>query len=58
MASSLSNITIDLSARKEAVNRDIGLHIDNTFDTVPFKSWPSDIQAEAKIALIEKADGM
>jgi hypothetical protein len=58
MTSSPSNITIDLSARKEAVDRDIGLHIDNTFDTIPFKSWPSDIKAEAKVALIEKADGM
>jgi hypothetical protein len=59
MASSHSNINIDLSAHKSAVDHDIGLHIDNTFSTKePFKSWPDFIQVEAKAALIKKADGM
>ena len=58
VASSHSNIKIDLSAQKEAVDRDIGLYIDNCFDTQPFKSWPGVMQAEAKAALVEKADGM
>jgi hypothetical protein len=58
MASSYTNIGIDLTAHKKAVDHDIGLHIDKTFDMEPFKSWPDPIQAEAKATLIEKADGM
>ncbi len=58
IASSDSNVDIDLSAHRKAVDHDIGLHVDKTFDTVPFKSWPDSIKAEAKAALIERADGM
>jgi hypothetical protein len=36
--SSHSHIEIDLSAHREAVDRDIGLYIDSNFDTEPFKS--------------------
>ena len=53
-----SNIDIDLLTRQEMANRDIGLYIDNTYDTQPFKRWPDDIKSEAKVALIEKAGGM
>lgn len=56
--SSHSNMDIDLSAHKKAIDHDIGLHIDNTFGVEPFKSWPDDIKYEARAALIEKADGM
>lgn len=58
MLSSHSNMDIDLSAHKEAIDRDIGLHIDNTFGVEPFRSWPDEIKSEARATLIEKADGM
>jgi hypothetical protein len=58
MLSSHLNMDIDLSAHKEAIDHDIGLHIDNTFGVEPFKSWPGEIKSEARATLIEKADGM
>ncbi|KAE8454432.1 hypothetical protein EG329_000054 [Mollisiaceae sp. DMI_Dod_QoI] len=58
MASSGSAFTVDLSAYKEAVDRDIGLHIEKRFEDTSFKSWSDEIKLEAKAALIEKADGM
>jgi hypothetical protein len=58
MLSSRSNMDIDLSAHKEAIDHDIGLHIDNTFGVEHFRSWPAEIKSEARATLIEKADGM
>lgn len=58
MLDSPSNANIDLSTHQEAVDSDIGLHIDRTFDAEPFRSWSDVIKSEAKAALIEKADGM
>ncbi|KUJ09733.1 uncharacterized protein LY89DRAFT_761415 [Mollisia scopiformis] len=58
MASSTSASNVDLWQYKAAVDHDIGLHIDKRFSEAPFRSWPEDIQLEARTALIEKADGM
>jgi hypothetical protein len=58
IVSSRSAFVIDLLTHKEAIDHDIGLYIEKRFGDTPFKSWPIEIQIEAKIALIEKADGM
>lgn len=52
-------IDLNLLSVQAAVERDIGLYIDQTFrETDPFYTWNSSIQAEAKAKLITKADGM
>jgi len=54
-----SEFNIDLTARKENVDRDIALHIDETFRSdETFCSWEAEWRDEARNALIEKADGM
>jgi hypothetical protein len=51
-------IDVDLSAIQVALEHDIGLYIDQTFDQQPFRRWPSEIKKAAKSALIKNADGM
>ncbi|KAL7931996.1 ankyrin repeat-containing domain protein [Trichoderma chlorosporum] len=50
--------SIDLSAHRDKVDRDIGLYIDLTLASEEYNSWPKDIKGEAKRALIEKGDGI
>ncbi|KAI1307434.1 ankyrin repeat-containing domain protein [Xylaria venustula] len=47
---------IDLSANP--MNHDIGVCIDVVFSSVDYSHWPDDLKAEAKVILLEKADGM
>ncbi|KAI0451705.1 ankyrin repeat-containing domain protein [Xylaria acuta] len=56
--SSPSRADIDLTAETRGVNYDIGLYIDSVFASTNYNSWPSDLKAEAKALLIERADGM
>jgi hypothetical protein len=51
-------VDLDLTHVREAVDHDIGLHIDQEFSKSPFRNWGSDIKDEAKSALIKNADGM
>jgi hypothetical protein len=58
LLSAPSQFGMDLSVYREAVDHDIGLHIDKTLDFPDYTSWPLAIKAEARAKLIEKADGM
>lgn len=53
-----SKTALDLSIYKGAVDRDIGLYIDNTLATSDYGSWSDIIKAEARATLIKNADGM
>jgi hypothetical protein len=53
-----SNTTIDLLIYKEAIDHDIGLYIDKTFDSSDFVDWPKAVKQEARATLTENADGM
>jgi ankyrin repeat domain-containing protein 50 len=49
---------IDLEKRRREVNEDIRTYIDKELESSEFCSWPADIKARARKALIEKAHGM
>ncbi|KAF4630221.1 hypothetical protein G7Y89_g7914 [Cudoniella acicularis] len=51
-------VDINLSTVQDALDLDIGLHIDQKLNAEPFRSWPNDVKEEAKTALIRNADGM
>jgi hypothetical protein len=51
-------IDIDLSAVQAALEHDIGLYIDQTFDQQPFRRWPGELKEVAKSALVKNSDGM
>ncbi|KAI8951140.1 ankyrin repeat-containing domain protein [Xylaria longipes] len=53
-----SRADIDLTVKTRGVNHDIGLYIDSVFASANYNSWPSDLKAEAKALLIQRADGM
>ncbi|TVY80393.1 hypothetical protein LSUE1_G004399 [Lachnellula suecica] len=54
-----SEFDIDLSFRQNAINRDIGFHIDRTLQTdKAFSTWDDDWGNEVRTTLVEKADGM
>jgi ankyrin repeat domain-containing protein 50 len=58
LLSSPSKIAVDLSIYKDAVDHDIGLHIDKTLVSSDYDSWPDTIKTEARATLIRNADGM
>ncbi|KAF4630229.1 hypothetical protein G7Y89_g7913 [Cudoniella acicularis] len=49
---------IDLSVRRDDVNRDIGIYVDKTLAAPKYDFWPSEIKSKAKKSLVDKADGM
>lgn len=53
-----SRAKIDLEAHLDSLNHDIGLSIDETLASYPYRSWPGGLKAYAKTLLIERGDGM
>ncbi|KAG7291992.1 hypothetical protein NEMBOFW57_002022 [Staphylotrichum longicolle] len=53
-----SRRAINLNGECARLNHDIGLYIDSVLASPDFKSWPDEVKAEARSALIERADGM
>ncbi|KAL7960365.1 hypothetical protein V8C34DRAFT_276955 [Trichoderma compactum] len=49
---------IDLTVRRDVLDRDIGVFIDLTLASEEYSSWPEIIKRKARESLIEKADGM
>ena len=60
LISSPATITIDLDSAKytDFVKKDIGLYLDQIFQSEDFTYWPPLIKKQAKDVLIEKAEGM
>jgi ankyrin repeat domain-containing protein 50 len=50
--------SFDLSIYRDAIDRDIGLHIDNALASSDYESWPEGVKREARESLVAKADGM
>jgi hypothetical protein len=52
------NIDVNLESHRWTVNRDIGLHIDNTLASETYSEWSEELKKEVRQALVERADGM
>ncbi|KAK4085199.1 uncharacterized protein Triagg1_189 [Trichoderma aggressivum f. europaeum] len=58
LSPSSNTAAIDLTIRRDVLDRDIGMFIDLTLASEEYSSWPEVIKKEARDSLIEKADGM
>ncbi|KAH0490059.1 hypothetical protein TgHK011_001544 [Trichoderma gracile] len=54
----LKAATIDLTAQRDILDKDIGSFIDSTLASGDCRLWPDDLKAQVRRSLIERADGM
>ncbi|RDA85315.1 hypothetical protein CP532_4982 [Ophiocordyceps camponoti-leonardi (nom. inval.)] len=53
-----STVEIDLTTKRDMLDKDIVLYVDSTLASRSYKSWPESVKKEARDALLNKADGM
>ncbi|UKZ66398.1 uncharacterized protein TrAtP1_007573 [Trichoderma atroviride] len=49
---------LDLLAYRPTIDDDIGIFIDTILASDDYESWPASVKEEARVSLVEKADGM